>query len=131
MSFWDVIWIIAITYFFVAYLMLLFHVFGDLYRDPDTGGFTKAMWTLFLIFLPFLGILVYLIARGKDMAHRSVAQAAQAREAQEAYIRDVAAAGTTPAGTTPAEQVTQARELLDSGAISADEFQALKTKALA
>lgn len=130
MSFWDVIWIIAITYFFVAYLMLLFHVFGDLYRDPDTGGFTKAMWTLFLIFLPFLGILVYLIARGKDMAHRSVAQAAQAREAQEAYIRDVAA-GTTPAATTPAEQVTQARELLDSGAISADEFQALKTKALA
>lgn len=128
MSFWDVVWIIVISYCFVAYLMLLFHVFGDLYRDPDTGGFTKALWTLFLIFLPFLGILVYLLARGKGMAHRTVAQAAQAREAQEAYIRDVAA-GTSPA--TPAEQVTQARTLLDSGAISADEFAALKTKALA
>lgn len=128
MSFWDVVWIIVISYCFVAYLMLLFHVFGDLYRDPDTGGFATAMWTLFLIFLPFLGILVYLLARGKGMAHRTVAQAAQAREAQEAYIRDVAA-GTSPA--TPAEQVTQARTLLDSGAISADEFAALKTKALA
>jgi hypothetical protein len=129
MSFWDVIWIIVISYCFIAYLILLFHIFGDLYRDPDTGGFAKAMWTLFLIFLPFLGILVYLIARGKDMTQRTVAQAAQAREAQEAYIRDVAAGST--AGTTPAEQVSQARALLDSGAISAEEFQALKTKALA
>ncbi len=131
MSFWDAVWLIAISYFFIAYLMLLFHVFGDLYRDPDTGGLAKAMWTLFLIFLPFLGILVYLLARGKDMAHRAAAQAAQAREAQEAYIRDVAAAGRQDAGTTSAEQVSQARTLLDSGAISAEEFQALKTKALA
>jgi hypothetical protein len=129
MSFWDVIWIIVISYCFIAYLILLFHIFGDLYRDPDTGGFAKAMWTLFLIFLPFLGILVYLIARGKDMTQRTVAQAAQAREAQEAYIRDVA--GGSTAATTPAEQVSQARALLDSGAISAEEFQALKTKALA
>jgi Phospholipase_D-nuclease N-terminal len=126
MSFWDFVWLLVITYCFVAYLMLLFHVFGDLYRDPETGGFAKAMWTLFLIFLPFLGILVYLIARGKDMAGRTVTQAMQAREAQEAYIRDVAAAGSTPA-----EQVSQAKTLLDSGTISAEEFEAIKTKALA
>jgi UPF0716 family protein affecting phage T7 exclusion len=125
MSFWDFVWIIVITYCFVAYLMLLFHIFGDLYRDPETGGVATFMWTLFLIFLPFLAALVYLVARGKGMAHRTVQQAARAREAQEAYIREVAV------GATPTEQMTQAKSLLDSGAISGDEFEALKAKALA
>jgi hypothetical protein len=125
MSFWDFVWFIVITYCFLAYLMLLFHICGDLYRDSGVGGFAKAMWTLFLIILPFLGIVVYLIARGDGMAQRTVQQFSEAQDAQEAYIRQVAV------GATPAEQVAQAKTLLDSGTISTDEFEAMKTRALA
>ena len=123
MSFWEFLWIVVITYVFVAYLMLFFHIVGDLIRDPDMGGFGKVVWSLFLIFLPFLSTLVYLIARGRGMAERTFRSQQEQRAAQEAYIRQVAV------GTTPTEQISQAKSLLDSGAITPQEYEGLKAKA--
>lgn len=125
MSFWEFLWLVIVAYVFVAYLMLFFHIVGDLIRDPDLGGFGKVMWSLALIFLPFIGMMAYLIARGPGMADRSLRAAQAARTAQEAYIREVAV------GPSPAEQVTQAKSLLDSGAITQQEYEGLKAKAFA
>ena len=124
MSFWDIVWFIVISFAFVAYLMVLFAIVGDLFRDRQTGGVAKALWILFLIFMPFLSMLIYLIARGNDMAGRSLEAAEQAQAAQDRYIRSVAKTGG------PAEEIAQAKSLLDSGAISQAEFDALKAKAL-
>ena len=129
MSFWDVLWLIFVSFAFVAYLMLLFWILSDLFRDRETSGWIKAVWIIFLIFLPLLTSLVYLIARGRGMSERSVAEAQRMQDAQEKYIRDVAGAGGSTA--TPAAQIAEAQKLLDSGAISQEEFQQLKAKALA
>ena len=125
MSFWDIVWFIFITWVFVAYLMVLFRIIGDIFRDQELSGVWKAVWMIALIFFPFLTAVVYLISRGRSMAERSMRAAAMQREQQEAFIRDVAG------HTSPADQITQARALLDSGAISQPEFEALKSKALA
>ena len=124
MSLWDIVWFIFITWVFVAYLMVLFSILGDLFRDRDASGFAKAAWVIALIFLPLLTSLVYLIARGKGMTERSLRHAAESRRQQDAYIREVAGQ------TTPSDQIAQARALLDAGAISQPEYEALKTKAL-
>ena len=124
MSFWDIVWFIFITWVFVAYLMVMFSIIGDIFRDRELSGIAKAVWMIALIFLPFLTAVVYLISRGGSMAERSMRAAAVQRQQQDAYIRDVAGR------TSPADQITQARALLDSGAISQPEFDALKTKAL-
>lgn len=123
MSFWEVFWYIVIIFAFVAYLMVLFSILSDLFRDHETGGFAKAIWIIALIFFPFLTALIYLIARGKGMAERNVKAAKEMQDAQNAYIRDVA-------GSSPADQIHKAKELLDSGAISQAEFDAIKAKAL-
>ena len=125
MSFWDIIWFIFITYVFFGYLMVLFSIIGDIFRDRDTGGFAKAMWILALIVLPFLSVIVYLITRGSGMSERSDQQFKAAQAQQESYIKGVA--GTS----SPADQVAQAKKLLDDGAISQAEYDALKAKALA
>lgn len=125
MSFWDFLWLLLLSYLFVAYLMVLFSVLSDLFRDRDTGGFAKAVWIIFLIVAPFLSLVVYLIARGRGMAERATDAALRAKQAQEAYVREVA--GTT----SPAQQVAQAKALLDDQVISPQEFEQLKTKALA
>jgi len=122
-SFWDIVWFIFITFAFVAYLMILFSILGDLFRDKETSGVVKALWIIALVVLPFLTALVYLIVRGHGMADRSVQQAQEIKKAQDEYIRDVA-------GVTPTEQIAKAKDLLDSGAISQAEFDKLKTKAL-
>ena len=122
-DFWDIIWFILISFVFVAYLMVLFSIIGDLFRDPNTGGFAKALWIIFLIFAPFITALIYLIARGRGMAERQAKQMQEMKAAQDAYIKDVA-------GSAPADQIARAKELLDSGAISQAEYDALKTKAL-
>jgi hypothetical protein len=122
-SFWDIIWFIIVTFAFVAYLMVLFSILSDLFRDKGTGGFEKAVWVIALIFLPFLTALIYLIVRGHGMAERNVKAAQDMQAAQDAYIRDVA-------GSTPADQIHKAKDLLDSGAISQAEFDAIKAKAL-
>lgn len=111
---------------FVAYLMVLFSIIGDIFRDHELNGWGKALWILFLIFVPFLTALIYLIARGTGMQKRSIAQAQEMRAAQDAYIRQ-----TAGSGGSAADDIAKAKSLLDSGAISQAEFDALKAKALA
>ncbi len=125
MSFWDILWFIIITYAFFAYLMMLFWVVRDILRDHDLSGFTKALWLIALLFVPFLSLLVYLIVRGKGMAERSAASHEAAQREQETYIKNVAGA------TSPADQIAKARAMLDDGTISQTEFDTLKAKALA
>jgi hypothetical protein len=114
-------------FIFCAWFMGLFWVFGDLFRSRDLGGVAKTFWSLFLIFLPILGMLVYLIARGSGMNERALATQAGLQRRQEDYIRSV----TAPAGgRTATQQITEAKSLLDAGAITADEFERLKADAL-
>ncbi len=114
-------------FLFFAWFMCLFWVFGDIFRSKDLGGGAKTIWVFFVIFLPWLGILVYLIARGGGMSQRALEQQAAAHAAQAEYIKSVAGAG----GGSSADQITSAKSLLDSGAITQAEFDALKAKALA
>nr|WP_312677376.1 SHOCT domain-containing protein [Microbacterium sp.] len=108
----------------MAYLFALFAIIGDLFRDRKLNGWAKAIWIFFLIFFPIITALIYLIARGRGMGERQVAAAQQYKAAHDDYIKQVA-------GTSPADQIAQAKSLLDSGAISPAEYEALKAKALA
>lgn len=126
MSFWDIVWFIIISFAFVAYLMVMFSIIGDLFRDRSVSGGMKAVWIVLLIFFPLVTSLVYLIARGGGMAERQAAQVEAIRAAQEGYIRNVA--GGAP---SPADQIAKAKELLDAGTITAAEYETLKAKALA
>jgi Phospholipase_D-nuclease N-terminal len=115
-------------FIFFAWFMCLFWIFGDLFRSKDIGGGAKTLWTLFLIFLPILGMLIYLIARGGGMTERAQAAQAEAQKRQDAYIRSVA---TSNGGKgSAADEIASAKALLDSGAINATEFEQLKAKAL-
>ena len=125
MSFWDIVWFIMITFAFMAYLMVMFAIIGDLFRDPGASGFAKAAWILALIFLPFLTSVVYLIARGRGMSERQMRSAQEMRERQAAYIQEVAQQAS------PADQIAQAKAMLDSGAITPSEYERIKEKALA
>jgi hypothetical protein len=125
-SFGDFLWLLFWSYIFVAYLILLFHIFGDIFRDRDLGGFAKVLWTIGLIFLPFLIAFIYLIARGKGMAERQMGAARQARAETDQYIKSVA--GST---SSAADQIASAKALLDNGSINQAEFEQLKAKALA
>jgi hypothetical protein len=122
-SFGDLIWWFLWAFVFFTYLMALFVVIGDLFRDHKLNGWWKAVWIIFLIFVPFLTLFVYLIARGKGMAERGAAQAKQYKAAQDQYIKSVA-------GASPSEEIAKAKSLLDSGAITQAEFDHIKTKAL-
>ncbi|HKG49846.1 MAG TPA: SHOCT domain-containing protein [Actinomycetales bacterium] len=116
-------------FIFFAWFMCLWWVFGDLFRSRDVGGLGKTVWSLFIIFLPFLGVLVYLIARGSGMTERTLEAQTEMQKRQEAYIRSVA---TPDAGKgSSADEIASAKSLLDSGAINESEFQQLKAKALA
>ena len=107
--------------------MCLFWVIGDIFRSRDLSGVAKTFWVFFVIILPWLGILVYLIARGHGMQQRQLEQAQEMHAAQTEYIRSVA--GSSAGSST--DQIASAKSLLDSGAISQAEFDALKAKALA
>lgn len=122
-DFWDIIWWFVWAFVFVAYLFALFSIITDLFRDRELSGWWKAVWLVALLVLPFLTALVYLIARGQGMAERNVRAVTTAREASDAYIRDVA-------GASPGSQIAQAKQLLDSGAITPEEFASLKAHAL-
>ena len=126
-SFWDIIWWFLWIFFFMAYLFALFAVIGDLFRDHTLNGWLKAVWIIFLIFVPFLTLLVYLIARGNSMAQRSAKQAAELQSAQDAYIKSVAGSG---GGASAADEIAKAKGLLDAGTITQAEYDALKAKAL-
>ena len=114
-------------FLFVIWFWLLLTVFSDLFRDHDMSGGMKALWVIFVVFLPYVGILVYLIARGHGMAERAAKAHARAQEQMNAQIR--AAAGTS-ASASAADQIAQAKSLLDSGAIDQAEYDKLKAKAL-
>ncbi|MFI6866157.1 SHOCT domain-containing protein [Nocardia sp. NPDC050406] len=124
MSFWEVLWLILVSFAFIAYLLLLFYIIGDLFRDRETSGWVKAIWIVFLIFLPLITSLVYLIVRGSGMQQRSAAEVKQMQAAQADYIRETA-------GTNPAAQIADAKRLLADGTITQQEFDQLKAKALA
>ncbi len=118
----QMLWI----FFIIMYFFLFFMILMDLFSDKTMGGFPKAVWIICLILFTYIAVLVYVIARGKGMAERRNAQYAQAQQAQQAYIKEVAGSGSSPA-----DQISSAKALLDSGAISQSEFDALKAKALA
>ena len=123
-NFWDIVWLMLSTFVFVAYLFVLLQIVLDLFRDHELGGGFKALWIIGLIFLPVMTALVYIVARGRGMAERQRAAMQRAKSDTDAYIRDVA-------GKSPADQIAQAKTLLDAGTINADEFARLKAKALA
>ncbi|MFF2372226.1 SHOCT domain-containing protein [Agromyces sp. NPDC058110] len=123
-NFWSIIWWFLWIFVFVAYLMILFSIVGDLFRDHKLNGWWKAVWIIFLIFVPFLTALVYLIARGQGMAERSQKEARQMQAATDDYIRQ------TAGSASPSDEIAKAKGLLDSGAISAEEFAHLKAQAL-
>jgi hypothetical protein len=128
-SFNDIFWSVLWFFFLFIWLMVLFHVLTDLFRDHSVSGVTKTLWVLFLVFLPFLAVFIYLIVRGKGMGERAAAQQRQAQDQFEGYVRTVATSGDATA--TPTEQITQAKQLLDAGTIDQAEFDRLKAKALA
>ncbi len=128
MDLWSwIAWFFWVFVFF-AYLMVLFSIIGDLFRDSELSGWLKAIWIIFLIFVPFLTALIYLIARGNGMTKRGLAQAAEQRKLQDEYIRQTAG---TAAPASSVDDIAKAKSLLDSGAITQAEFDAIKAKALA
>ena len=123
-NFWDTVWLMISTFFFVAYLIIMFQIVVDLFRDQELGGGSKVLWVIGLIFLPVLTAIIYIIARGSGMAARQRATVQRAKEDTEAYIKGVA-------GRSPAADIAEAKALLDAGTITAAEFDKLKAKALA
>ena len=109
MGFWDFIWLLIWSYFFVMYLMLLFQIVADLFRDRELGGVTKALWLIGLIVVPFLVALIYLIVRGRGMAERHNGAVRQARAETDQYIQSVAGRSSA------ADEITSAKALLDGG----------------
>jgi Short C-terminal domain/Phospholipase_D-nuclease N-terminal len=119
--FWSMLWF----FLFFIWLWLLISIFGDIFRSDDLSGWGKALWSIFVIFLPYLGVFVYLIARGKKMSEHTMKDAAD-RDAQfRGYVQSVAPA------TSTADELARLAELRDSGVLSEAEFQAGKAKALA
>ncbi len=128
--FMDVLWTMILFFCWVAWIWLLVIIFSDLFRR-DVSGWAKAAWVVFLIVLPFLGVLIYLIAEGKDMTARRVRDAQTSQAQFDDYVRTVAQGEGGGGGGGAAAQIQQAKALLDSGAISQEEFDRLKAKALA
>jgi Short C-terminal domain/Phospholipase_D-nuclease N-terminal len=123
--FLDVLWTLLIFFAWVIWFWLLITIFADIFRRHDIGGGKKALWTIFVIITPFVGVLIYLIVESKGMAERQAQAAQSARRQTDDYIKTVAAEVDAPG------QIAQAKQLLDSGAINQQEFDALKQKALA
>jgi uncharacterized membrane protein YcjF (UPF0283 family) len=121
--FLDILWTMIIFFSWVIWIWIVITVFMDLFRRHDISGWGKAAWIVFVIVLPFLGVLVYLIAQHDGMRERSLKQADAQKQEFDQYVRD-AAGGS-------AAEIAQAKELLDSGAITQEEFEAIKAKALA
>jgi len=126
-SFIDIFWSMLWFFFLFIWIVILLQIVTDLFRDHSLSGAAKTMWVLFLVFLPFVAVLVYMFSRGQGMAERSAAHQQRAQEQFAGYIRNVGATGNG----APTEQIAQAKELLDAGAINQSEFDRLKAKALA
>lgn len=122
MSFWDIIWFIFVSFVFIAYLMMLFNIISDIFRDRELHGVAKAIWLIALLVFPFLTALVYVIARGRGMARR-----ADERAARQDHVHRSSAGWIA----SPATEIAKAKELMDTGTINQSEFEAVKAKALA
>jgi len=123
--FLDVFWTMLVFFVWVAWFMLLFRVIGDIFRRNDVSGFAKVAWLIFVIVVPFLGVFIYLIANNKGMTERSISRAQAQQQQFDAYVQSAAGSGGA------ATEIDKAKQLLDSGAITQSEFDALKQKALA
>ena len=121
--FMDVLWSMIIFFFWVIWIWIVVTVLVDVFRRDDIGGWAKAAWVIFVVILPWLGVLIYLIAQHDGMRERRIREAQGQKQAFDQYVRD-AAGGS-------AAEIAQAKQLLDSGAITQDEFAAIKAKALA
>lgn len=124
-SFGEILWTTVVVFFMIAYLMILFRVIFDIFRNREMSGGMKAVWLIGLLVLPVLVLFIYVVAHGKGMAERDVAQQQSAEADFKQYVTKAAA----EAG--PAAEIAKAKELLDAGSISQDEFDAIKRKALA
>ena len=125
MSFGDLLWFLLWSYLFIAYLVVMFQIISDLFRDRDESGIMKAVWIFGLIVFPLLVALIYLIVRGKGMGERQMQAMQRAQGETDQYIQSVAGR------SNPAEQIASAKALLDSGTITQAEFDRMKAKALA
>jgi hypothetical protein len=122
--FMDVLWTMIIFFFWVIWIWIVITVLTDIFRRHDIGGGAKAAWVIFVVILPWLGVLVYLIAQHDGMQERSINQALARKQAFDDQVRDTVGGGS-------AAEIAKAKELLDAGAITQAEFEALKAKALA
>jgi ABC-type multidrug transport system fused ATPase/permease subunit len=120
--FWTMLWL----FLWIAWLMLLFKVIFDIFRSHDMGGWGKALWAIFVVVVPFLGVLVYLIARGDSMRERDVADMKAQQEAMNTYIQQAASGGTSAA-----DELTKLHDLKERGVITDAEYQQQKVKLLA
>ena len=125
-TFWDALWTMVVFFLWILWFIVLFHVVGDIFRRRDASGAKKTLWLVFVLFAPFLGVFVYLLANGDDMGRRNLEQARAAQAQMDDYVRTVAASSGGPAA-----EIDKAKQLLDSGAITQSEYEALKAKALA
>ena len=123
--FFGVLWSMLVFFVWVAWFMLLFRIIGDIFRRRDIGGGAKTLWLIFTLFLPFLGVFVYLIANNDEMAQRDLERHQAAQAQFNDYVQQAAGSGGTAA------EIDKAKKLLDSGAITESEFAAIKAKALA
>jgi preprotein translocase subunit YajC len=123
--FLGVLWSMLVFFLWVAWFILLFHIIGDVFRRRDASGAKKTLWLIFLLFVPFLGVFVYLIANSDDMAKRRLEEMQAAQSQMDEYVRTTAGSGGAAA------EIEKAKGLLDSGAITQAEFDAIKSKALA
>ena len=124
--FLDVFWTMLVFFVWVAWFMLLFRIIGDIFRRRDLGGGGKVLWMIFVIVLPFLGVFVYLIANNSEMMQRDIERAHAQQLQMDEYIRS-----TATSGGGAAAEIDKAKQLLDTGAITQAEFDAIKAKALA
>ena len=122
-SFLTFLWSLIVIFFMVVYFIMLFGVVVDVFRRHDVGGGRKALWLLFILFFPLLGLIVYLIVNGHGIAQRQAKDAQRSQAEFDDYVKSVAGGGG-------ADQIAKAKELLDAGTITQDEFDQLKAKAL-
>ena len=120
--FLDILWTMVLFFAWVAWIWIAITVFIDIFRRDDIGGWHKAIWVVFVILVPFLGVLVYLIVQHDGMRERTVKQAQTQQQAVDQYVRETAGG--------PATEIAKAKELLDSGAITQADYDAIKAKAL-
>ncbi len=120
----NMFWTMLMIFFWVLWFVLLFRIIGDIFRDDDLGGWGKSGWCIFVILLPFLGVFVYLIARGRGMGERELQRAVRSEQQFRSYVRESAGAAT------PAEELSRLAELKNRGEITAAEFDQAKAKVL-